>query len=169
MKKFFNRASKQFASLAPSTPSSTTTPHTTGLQPKYVVPPVPHPCPHDHIALLATPTGLLLRQHIPGRGPKDPGPTTHLRLQWSKTVKVEELSGPGEGEDFDWTDSVIVYGIVGVLELFDSAYSDSCFPTPLYLFDYGVASYLLVVTARSDVGNRKRTEQPAHKVDFNVP
>ncbi|KAJ7273264.1 SacI homology domain-containing protein [Mycena rebaudengoi] len=134
MKKFFNRASKQFASLAPSTPSSTTTPHTTGLQPKYVVPPVPHPCPHDHIALLATPTGLLLRQHIPGRGPKDPGPTTHLRLQWSKTVKVEELSGPGEGEDVDWTDSVIVYGIVGVLELFDT-------------------SYLLVVTARSDVGN----------------
>ncbi|KAJ7109515.1 SacI homology domain-containing protein [Mycena epipterygia] len=136
MKRFFSKASKPFApsTSSPGSPSTTTAPHTTGLQPKYVVPPVPHPCPHDHIALLVTPAGLLLRQYIPGRGPNDPGPTTHLRLSWSKTVKVEELSGDGEADGADWTGSVIVYGIVGVLELFS-------------------ASYLLVVSAKSDVGN----------------
>ncbi|KAJ6497000.1 SacI homology domain-containing protein [Mycena vitilis] len=135
MKRFFTKASKPFFVPATSpTPSSITAPHTTGLQPKYVVPAVPHPCPHDHIALLVTSNGLLLRQHIPGSSPSDPGPTTHLRLSWSKTVKVEELSGDGEAEGADWTDSVIIYGIVGVLELFS-------------------ASYLLVVSAKSDVGN----------------
>ncbi|KAJ7219415.1 SacI homology domain-containing protein [Mycena pura] len=107
------------------------TPHTAGLQPKYVVPPVPHPCPHDHIALLATSSGLLLRQHIPGRGPNDPAPTTHLQLSWSKSTKVEELPGDGNA---DWDSSVIVYGVIGVLELFS-------------------ASYVLVVSAKSDVGN----------------
>ncbi|KAJ6623464.1 SacI homology domain-containing protein [Mycena sp. CBHHK59/15] len=135
MKRFFSRASKPPVPPSPSpVPSNIIAPHTTGLQPKYVVPPIPHPCPHDHIALLVTPAGLLLRQHIPGRGLKDPGPTTHLRLLWSKTVKVEELSGDGEAEGADWTGSVVVYGLVGVLELFS-------------------ASYLLVVSAKSDVGN----------------
>ncbi|KAJ7125465.1 SacI homology domain-containing protein [Mycena crocata] len=135
MKRFFSRASKPFApSTSSPPPPNIAAPHTTGLQPKYVVPPVPHPCPHSHIALLATPDGLLLRQHIPGRGPNDPGPTTHLRISWSKTVKVEELSGDGEGDEVDWTGSVIIYGIVGVLELFS-------------------ASYLLVVSAKSEVGH----------------
>ncbi|KAJ7046939.1 SacI homology domain-containing protein [Mycena alexandri] len=135
MKRFFAKASKPFApSTSSSTPTSPIAPHTTGLQPKYVVPAVPHPCPHDHIALLVTPSGLLLRQHIPGRGPDDQGPTTHLRLSWSKAVKVEELSGDGEAEGANWTDSVIIYGIVGVLELFS-------------------ASYLLVVSAKSDIGH----------------
>ncbi|KAJ7449948.1 SacI homology domain-containing protein [Mycena latifolia] len=134
MKRFFSKASKPFApSTSSPTPSNITAPHTTGLQPKYVVPPVPM-SPHDHIALLVTPAGLLLRQHILGRGPNDPGPTTHLRLSWSKTVKVEELPGSGEADGIDWTKSVIVYGIVGVLELFST-------------------SYLLVVSAKSDVGN----------------
>ncbi|KAJ7172335.1 SacI homology domain-containing protein [Mycena filopes] len=134
MKRFFAKASKPFApSTSSSTPSSPIAPHTTGLLPKYVVPAVPHPCPHDHIALLVTPAGLLLRQHIPGRDPNDPGPTTHLRLLWTKSVKVEELSGDGEAEGVNWADSVVIYGIVGVLELFS-------------------ASYLLVVSAKSDVG-----------------
>jgi hypothetical protein len=131
MKRFFAKASKPFApSTASSPPPSTTAPHTTGLQPKYVVPPVPHPCPHDHIALLVTSSGLLLRQHIPGRGPDDPGPTTHLRLSWSKPVKVEEISGDGEADGADWTDSVIIYGIVGALDLFSGAVSDSSFVIP---------------------------------------
>lgn len=131
MKRFFAKASKPFApSTASSPPPSTTAPHTTGLQPKYVVPPVPHPCPHDHIALLVTSSGLLLRQHIPGRGPDDPGPTTHLRLSWSKPVKVEEISGDGEADGADWTDSVIIYGIVGALDLFSGAVSDSSFRDP---------------------------------------
>ncbi|KAF8212087.1 SacI homology domain-containing protein [Mycena galopus ATCC 62051] len=138
MKRFFStrKSSNASTSAAGSPSSSTTNPQhvTTGLQPKYVVPPMPHPCPHDHIALLVTPHGLLLRQHISGRGPDDPGPTTHLRLPWSKSVKVEQLSSGGEAEGIDWSESVIIYGIIGVLELFS-------------------ASYLLVVSAKSDVGH----------------
>ncbi|KAF7338181.1 hypothetical protein MVEN_02043000 [Mycena venus] len=138
MKRFFStrKPSKSPTPTATSPTASTiTAPHlTSGLQPKYVVPPVPHPCPHDHIALLVTPAGLLLRQHTPGRGPNDPGPTTHLRLSWSKSVKVEELDGDGEAEGIDWTESVIIYGILGVLELFSG-------------------SYLLVVSSKSDVGH----------------
>ncbi|KAJ7510013.1 SacI homology domain-containing protein [Mycena galericulata] len=133
MKRLFYKASKSSAPPSSST-SSVNAPHTTGLQPKYVVPPVPHPCPHDHIALLVTPAGLLLRPHFPGRGPNDPTPSTHLRLSWSKAVKVDELTGDGEADGVDWTGSVVIYGIVGVLELFS-------------------ASYLLVVSAKSDVGN----------------
>jgi hypothetical protein len=125
MKRFFS--TRKPASPAPvaSFPTSTTLP-SPHLQPKYTVPPVPHPCPHDYIALLVTPTGLLLRQHTPGRGPKDPGPTTHLWLGWGKSVKVEELSGDGEADGIDWAESVIIYGIVGVLELFSGTPSDSC-------------------------------------------
>ncbi|KAJ7709765.1 SacI homology domain-containing protein [Mycena rosella] len=134
MKRFFSKASKPFApSTSSPPPSNITAPHTTGLQPKDVMPPVPH-APYDHISLLAAPAGLLLRQHIPGCGPNDPAPTTHLRLSWSKTVKVEEISGSGEADGADWRNSVIIYGIVGVLELFS-------------------ASYLLVISARSEVGN----------------
>ncbi|KAJ7097797.1 SacI homology domain-containing protein [Mycena belliarum] len=138
MKRFFNKAAKPFIPSTSSPPTSTTSsniiaPHTTGLQPKYVVPPVPM-SPHDHIALLVTPAGLLLRPHISGRRSSDPGPTHHLRLSWSKTVKVEELAGDGEADGTDWSNSVIIYGIVGILELFST-------------------SYLLVVSARSDVGN----------------
>ncbi|KAJ7271919.1 SacI homology domain-containing protein [Mycena haematopus] len=138
MKRFFPTRKPSKSSTPPPsspTPSTINSPHlATGLQPKYLVPPVPHPCPHDHIALLVTPTGLLLRQHILGAGPNDPGPTTHLRLPWGKSVKVEQISSDGEAEGVDWTESVIIYGIVGVLELFS-------------------ASYLLVVSAKSDVGH----------------
>lgn len=132
MKRFFYKASKPAPPSGSPTPSniSLNVPHTTGLQPKYVVPPVPHPCPHDHIALLVTPDGLLLRPHFPGHGPNDPGPSTHLRLSWNKAVKVEELSGNGEANGVDWTGSVIIYGILGVLELFSGTFPDSCFLIP---------------------------------------
>ncbi|KAF7363564.1 hypothetical protein MSAN_01013000 [Mycena sanguinolenta] len=138
MKRFFStrKNSQSPAPAASSAPASTITAPllTTGLQPKYVVPPVPHPCPHDHIALLVTSTGLLLRQHIPGRGPNDPEPTNHLCIPWGKSVKIEQISSDGEADGIDWTESVIIYGIVGVLELFS-------------------ASYLLVVSAKSDIGH----------------
>jgi hypothetical protein len=130
MKRFFSKAVKPFAppTSSPASPTNTTAPHTTGLQPKYLVPPVPHPCPYDHIALLVTPAGLLMRPHTPGSGLNDPGPTTHLRLSWGKAVRVEELSGNGDADGLDWTNSVIIYGIVGVLELFSGT-----FPTPVFV------------------------------------
>ncbi|KAJ7063419.1 SacI homology domain-containing protein [Mycena amicta] len=131
MKRFFSRKTSTPQASPTSSNITTTAPHTTGLQPKYVVPPIPHPCPHDHIALLPTSSGLLLRTHTSGA---DTGPPTHLRLSWGKTIKLEELSGDGEADEADWSGSAVVYGIVGVLELLTS-------------------SYLLVVSAKADLGN----------------
>ncbi|ESK89839.1 hypothetical protein Moror_824 [Moniliophthora roreri MCA 2997] len=142
MKRLFSKSTKsskppQPAAVAPVVPAPTnpTVPHTTGLQPKYIVPPIPHPHPHDHLSILPTRDGLLIRPHIPEIEAKSKaGVISHVRISWGKSVKLEELSGNGEIPGADWKDAVIVYGIVGVLELFS-------------------ASYLLVVTAREDVGN----------------
>ncbi|KAF5386792.1 hypothetical protein D9615_001600 [Tricholomella constricta] len=108
--------------------------HTVGLQPKYLVPPIPHPCPYDHLALLVTQDGLLIRQHIAGHDHKTEKPNSHIRVAWGKSVQVKEVVDVAGAEDFDWADSVIVYGIVGVLELFSG-------------------SYLLVITSKTEVGN----------------
>ncbi|KAJ7632755.1 SacI homology domain-containing protein [Roridomyces roridus] len=136
MKRLFFKPKAAASPTAAATPSPTTIPsvgipHTTAaLPPKFVVPSVPHPCPHEHIQLLVTPECLLLRPHFPARAPS----TTYLRILWSKAVKVEELPGDGEAEGRDWSKSIVIYGIVGVLELFS-------------------ASYLLVVSTRAEVGN----------------
>jgi len=98
------------------TPNNLTTPHTTCLQPRYIVPPVPHPCPYDHIALLVTAEGLLLRPHIEG----PIRPESHVRIGWGKAAKVEGLEGDGDGDGINWNECVIVYGIIGILELFTS-------------------------------------------------
>ncbi len=87
--------------------------HTTGLQPKFTVPPLPHPCPHEHISVLATSQGLLLRPHL-----KNGHSESHVRISWGKEAKVEEIHNDGESEEADWSDSVIVYGLIGVLNLF---------------------------------------------------
>ncbi|KIJ69320.1 hypothetical protein HYDPIDRAFT_79429 [Hydnomerulius pinastri MD-312] len=105
------------------------TTNTVGLQPSFIVPPVPHPHPHEHIAVIVTDGGLLMRPHAPGLQHQE----SHVRVSWGKAPKIEELQGDGDGPSADWTSSVIIYGIVGILDLFN-------------------ASYLLVITARSDVG-----------------
>jgi hypothetical protein len=92
--------------------------HVPALQPKYVVPPVPHPCPHDHILALVTKDGLLLRPQIPGQDGKS---ESYVRLAWGKGIKVNEVTN-GE-EEHDWSDSVVIYGIIGGLELYTSGYS----------------------------------------------
>lgn len=89
------------------------TAHTVGLQPKFLVPPLPHPCPHEHIEVLATQKGLLLRPHLKN-GTR---PESHVRVTWGKDGKVEEINTPGE-EGQDWSESVVVYGIIGVISLF---------------------------------------------------
>ncbi|KIJ17485.1 inositol-polyphosphate 5-phosphatase [Paxillus involutus ATCC 200175] len=101
-----------------------------GLQPSSIVPPVPHPHPHEHIAIIATDEGLIMRPHAPGLQPG-----SHVRVSWGKAPKIEELhwQGDGGGSSVDWASSIIIYGIVGILDLFN-------------------ASYLLVITARSHVG-----------------
>jgi hypothetical protein len=110
MKKFFNKLTPKGA-RSPSSPLP--------LHPQFVAPPVPHPCPHDHIALLVTKDGLLLRPHMPGLVHAE----RHVRITWGKNVKVEDLDGDGEAEGHDWSESVIIYGIVGILELFSGTVS----------------------------------------------
>lgn len=89
--------------------------HTTGLQPRDIVPPVPHPRPHDHLAILPTHDGLLLRPQLLG----GMQPESHVKIHWGKTVSVEEVEGNGESSENDWSASVIVYGVVGILELYN--------------------------------------------------
>lgn len=100
----------------------------TGLQPNYVVPPVPHPNPHEHIVLLASDHGLLMRPHRAGLSP-----ASYVRVSWGKTANIVELPSDGGSSSVDWNEGVVIYGIVGLMTLFN-------------------ASYLLVITSRSDVG-----------------
>lgn len=93
--------------------------HTTGLQPKYLVPPVPHPCPHDHLSLLVTKDGLLIRPYTTGLS----GSTAHVRIAWGKIVRVEEITSNGGADEVEWEKGVIVYGIIGILEMFSGALS----------------------------------------------
>ncbi|KAF7440628.1 hypothetical protein PC9H_000974 [Pleurotus ostreatus] len=99
-----------------------------GLKPKYTVPPVPHPCPYEHIALLASGKGILLRPH----GVKHPA--KHVLLRWGKEVIIDEVDGPGDSEGASWSDATIVYGIVGLLNLYSGP-------------------HLLVISSRMDAGN----------------
>lgn len=145
MKRFLAKASKPFAlpkslaNLGANTVPSTSSemPHattgiqpTTGLQPKYLVPAVPHPCPYDHLVLLATKDGLLIRQHLPGLKQKPP---SYVRVAWGKAVKVEEITNDRKVDDYDWDEGVVVYGIVGILELFSGTIS--WFPSTHYWVD----------------------------------
>jgi hypothetical protein len=117
MKKFLAKASKTFVlpkSLNPGAPAFV--PNSPGLQKKYLVPPVPHPSPHTHLAILVTPEGLLIRPHVPGPQPS----TTYILIPWGKTPNIQELPGDGNA---NWDDSVIVYGIVGILELFSGEFT----------------------------------------------
>jgi hypothetical protein len=129
MKKFFAKASKPFA--FPTSPDSTLGENVTKIfnsspgQPasahdyhsKFSLPPVPHPCPHEHLALLVSGDGLLIRPHIPGSPPVNSFPYPYLRISWGKHNKIEQLE-KFEEHSLDWTESVIVYGIAGIVELF---------------------------------------------------
>ena len=113
----------QTANVPPFLTVSGTSSHTTGLQPKYLVPPVPHPCPHDHLSLLVTKEGLLIRPYAPGSSES----AAHVRIAWGKGVRVDEITSDGSGDGLEWENGVIVYGIIGILELFSGA----CFPWTL--------------------------------------
>lgn len=103
MKRFFSK---------PQQNTDRTHAQTQGLHPKYT-PPIPHPCPHEHITLLVSPSGLLLRPEAPGLKHL----TSHVHIAWGREVNVEEVQGDSEDQG-DWrTAGVIIYGIVGILEL----------------------------------------------------
>lgn len=129
MKRLFYKSPKSSSSKPPAPVHKDLIGHTPALQPKFVVPPVPHPRPHDHIAILPTEEGLFLRPH--GTRPDDSD--SYIRIGWGKSPKFEEFRGSVENVG-SWSSAVIVYGIVGILELFTE-------------------SYLLVITSRMEVGH----------------
>lgn len=98
--------------------STTLLPAKTGLQPGFMVPPVPHPHPHEYIALLASEDGLLIRPHNGGTGPPL-NPASYVRVSWGKAANIAELPSSGGGPSVDWKESVVVYGIVGLMSLFN--------------------------------------------------
>lgn len=125
MKKFLAKASKSFAFplLSPdgtlgnakplnSVPGQSAS--AAGLQVGLSFPCIPHPCPHDHLALLVSKDGLHIRPHIPGSPPL---PYSCLRISWGKSNKIEQLEKLEE-DDLDWAEGVVVYGIGGMVELF---------------------------------------------------
>lgn len=148
----FNRSggSKKPAPAPPANPTSSAPAgpsHATGLQPKYVLPPLPHPCPHEHIAIIATDRGLLLRPHFLSETHVE----SYICIPWSKNATVEELPHGEEFDHIDWSESVVVYGILGIFTLFTGIglpLLSCCTAVNLCL-----ASYLLVITARTEVGH----------------
>ncbi|KAI6022736.1 SacI homology domain-containing protein [Pisolithus marmoratus] len=86
-----------------------------------------HLHPYERIVVTISDDGLLMR-------PRDSDPhdsPSCVRVSWGRIPKVEQLSNDGER---DWSSSVVIYGIIGILDLFN-------------------ASYLLVITARRPVGS----------------
>jgi phosphatidylinositol 4-phosphatase len=124
MKRFFSKSSKNQPSTSVVSPHNDLVVHTPELPPKFVVPPVPQPRPHDHIAVLPTQDGLLLRPHIAGQG----GSNHYVRITWGKIPEIEELQGAMQNANVNWAVAIIVYGIVGILELFTGSLSSSHFP-----------------------------------------
>lgn len=139
MKKFFEKAAKPFnlpsLSRTNTVENSSASVHTSnhilpghlplaipGLGPKDVVPAVPHPRPYTHLALLATKDGLLIRPHGPGETLSG-----YVKLSWGKNVIIEEIESHPEAQ-INWKDSVVVYGIVGILELFSCAFTFPVLP-----------------------------------------
>lgn len=127
MKRLFGKPLRSFSLASKSTEAAparlsmplnqpTITGHTTGLRPKDIVPPVPHPCPHDHLTLLVTKEGLLIRPYTPELS----GSTAHVQIAWGKAVRVEEINSSG-ADEAEWEKGVIVYGVIGILELFSGA------------------------------------------------
>lgn len=100
-------------------PATTNPPlHHTGLQPKDTLPPVPHPCPYEHISIVATPEGLLLRPRHPGQSQENL--ESEVKVEWGKGGKVETIAA--NTVEAEWEESVVVYGIIGFLELYSGNY-----------------------------------------------
>ena len=90
-------------------------PSTTGLQPKYTVPPVPHPNPYHHLDILVSSKGLLLRPHIPGYSHTE----SYVRISWGLAGKVELVEDTAAKDpELDWSKAAVVYGVLGSLDLF---------------------------------------------------
>src|ERR1700731_4740156 len=112
MKKFFTRLSK-----VPKPPWNVTSPSASPspvLDAKPAAPDVPYPRPHDHIALLLTADGLLLRPHNPEVEHTD----SNVLIEWNQgsqcgsPISVKEVH-QDKSKVEDWGQSVVIYGVVG--------------------------------------------------------
>lgn len=116
------------------------------LQPKFVVPPIPHPCPYSSILIRITPDGLVLTPDLKkagSDGESELESVRYLKVSWGKEALVEEVEG--QLVYHDDVPSLKVHGLVGFLRLFQS-------------------SYLLVITNRSEVGNLLNDTQTVYQV-----
>ncbi len=115
MKKLLAKASKSWTTsnkpINVLSPPSVLNP--SALPPKYTVPAVPHPAPHAYLVLLVGEQGILIRPHL-----REQKPVSYILIPWDKTVKPQEVSGDGDDIGVDWDESVIIYGIIGAVELF---------------------------------------------------
>lgn len=119
---FFSKSSKNPPSVGVLSVNNVKTPT---LPAKFVVSPVPHPRPHEHIAVLPTQEGLFLRPHTPFQGEQG---SHYVRITWGNVPEIVEFQGAVQNMDINWAAAVIVYGIVGILELFAGWYLISSLP-----------------------------------------
>lgn len=85
-----------------------------GVRVELQLPPTPHPHPYEHIAIIATDDGLVMRPHLQGLSHS----MSYVCIPWGKHPKVQLLRHGSDSSD-DWRSSAIVYGIVGVMDLFN--------------------------------------------------
>jgi hypothetical protein len=115
MKRFFSKSSKNRQSSTPAVSAQNhVVDRTPTPQPKSTVSTAPHSRPHDHIAILPTQDGLLLRPYIARQGESD----HYVRITWGKVPEIKQLHGPAPTAGVNWTLAVIVYGIIGIIDLF---------------------------------------------------
>ncbi|KAF8508378.1 SacI homology domain-containing protein [Gautieria morchelliformis] len=139
MKRLFSRR-KSSQPSTPGDPPSTHIPasRSVSLRPKFLVPPLPHPCPYASIHVLVTTHGLMLSPDLHS----DAQAVSYVRISWGKDAVVDEI----EVDKVSCTANTTVHGIVGILRLFH-------------------ASYLLVITSCTEVGDLFDESRTVFKVD----
>ena len=107
MKRLFSKTFKTNPLAVKSAPAvganpATTNPplHHTGLQPKDMLPPVPHPCPYEYISVVATAEGLLLRPRHPGQSQAQDPAEDEVKVEWGKGGQVETVAGGSVRADY---------------------------------------------------------------------
>ena len=86
------------------------------MKPQLKVPAIPHPAPFHRVAVLASKEGLLLCPYAPGITT----PNKYVRVPWGVVAEIQEVDGHAEPpKDIDWSDAAVVYGILGIVKLFN--------------------------------------------------
>ena len=155
MKRFFSKSSRNRQPSTPAAPAqNNVVVRTSAPQPKSAAPASSHPRPHDHIAVLPTQDGLLLRPQIARQGESDDS----VRISWGKVPEVKQFQGPIPTVGVNWTLAVIVYGVIGILDLFAGSLYTLLFDVSLNYNEFCAESYILVITSRREVGHSERSD-----------